>query len=155
MKQTDKQKTHKLIHENMHSLSVFMATEMKTDTNVLSLYFTYTHITKTCRFLTTPICWDFTDQTAGFQLASHNYAPRLPFHPLPLLSLLLTLLPSSSPTPTDGLQLRMGGAVKSSRMSKRLIMRGKNNDKLVERGFGYERKLKITMKIQLEYDEME
>lgn len=68
-----------------------MATDMNTDTNVLCLYFTYANITKNGKFLTTPIHWDFTDQTAGFQLANHNYVPRLPLHPLPLLSLMLTL----------------------------------------------------------------
>lgn len=39
-----------------------------------------------------------TDQTAGFQLASHKYVPRLPLHPLPLLSLMLTLFLSHTPS---------------------------------------------------------
>lgn len=104
-------------HKHMHDPSLFMATDMESDTNVHRLYFTTT--TKYCKFLTTPICWDFTDQTAGFQLASHNYVPRLPLHPLPLLSLMLTLFPSSSPTPRARLQLRMEGAVESARKSER------------------------------------
>lgn len=66
--------------KNKHNLSIFM----NADTNSLRLHFTNT--TKNCKFLTTPIRWDFTDQTAGFQLASHNYVPRLPLHPLPPLS---------------------------------------------------------------------
>lgn len=80
-------------HKNTHNLSIFMATDFQTDTNVLWIYYTHTHPHKAqaSKFLTTPIRWDFTDQTAGFQLASHNYVPRLPLHPLPLLSLLLTL----------------------------------------------------------------
>lgn len=96
-----------------------MATDMNTDTNVLYLYFTYTHIIKNCKFLTTPLRLNITDQTAGFQLASHNYVPRLPLHPLPLLSLLLTLFPFSSPTPSAWTQLGMEGAVESANKSKR------------------------------------
>lgn len=79
-----------------------MATDMSTDTNVLRLHFTHTNITKNCTFLTTPINWDFTDQAAGFQLASHNYVPCLPLHPLPLLSLMLTLSHTQSMTLVKG-----------------------------------------------------
>lgn len=62
----------------------------------------HTHITKNCTFLTTHINWDFTDPAAGFQLASHNYVPCLPLHPLPLLSLMLTLSHTHSTTAGGG-----------------------------------------------------
>ena len=78
--------------KNKVNLSIVTATDMNTDTNMLSPspFTIHQNGTRNCTFLTTPRNWDFTDQADGFQLASHNYVLCLPLHPLPLLSLMLT-----------------------------------------------------------------
>lgn len=88
------------------------------------------NITKNCTFLTTPINWDLTDQAADFQLASHNYAPCLPLHPPPLLSLLPTLTHTHSMAVVGG-----AGGFGSVRKCERQMKRtgNKKNQCLIDR----------------------
>lgn len=90
------------------------------------------NITKNCTFLTTPINWDLTDQAADFQLASHNYAPCLPLHPLPLLSLLLTLTHTHSMAVVGG----AGGFGNVRKCERQMKRQGEKNQCLIDRERG-------------------